>query len=113
MLATVLAALTPIAIKGVILGVEKIFGPGQGSTKKQAAISALASMAGPLIQSGKLKDADVAAALEPLVEAFVGSMNATGELPQPATTTAPAGSLGMAGRKVTLVFQNGVLVDVA
>lgn len=101
MLSLLISALGPLAIKGVVLGVEKIFGPKTGSVKLEAATQAIAGIANQLIAQGKLPNDIKKEDLQQLIQLFVQQMNDSGELPKAGVAQ------GFSG---TLVFQNGILV---
>jgi len=68
------------AVPHIILGIEKLFGHGNGVSKKQAAMAALSDMLNIFSQTAGTTGADSSAMafLDDLVEATVKYFNASG-----------------------------------
>lgn len=90
----VIAAAIPLlrpVIKGLISGVQRIFGhnQGQGPTKLQTVVNATMTVVEQMATAGKIPGHLDAAAIASIVEAVVQEMKATGELPPSEGQPAP------------------------
>lgn len=71
------------AIPHIVLGIEKLFGHGNGSSKKQAAMAALGDMVNIFGQMGgstTSANSDVMTYLDELIESTVKLFNSNGTL---------------------------------
>jgi hypothetical protein len=93
-----LGALLPVAgplVEGLVKGVEKLFGPKTGDTKREAVVGALGPLLDALAKSGKIPGLPDETTKTALVEMVVQGLKKTGEINADSTQrtiTVPVGA---------------------
>lgn len=110
LIAPLIQLVGPTVIKGLVKGVEKLFGAKTGPDKMGAVIDALKPLMEKLAKAGKIPGNPDDATLQTVVETILREMKDSGELDQSNSSAVPPGHqviiVPPGARIVTIEFTN-------